>query len=116
VITLLGGPGALYALVTRQDWFFAVWVGGLAFIWYQVLRTAYAVTLDGDVCRFRGLVRRTNVPVQQIESLRASRMGGNVVTLRHRDGKILILQPIAEFHDFVSRLKKLNPAVELRGV
>ena len=116
VITVVGGPATLFALVDRRDWFYALWLGVLAFIWYQVLRTAFAIRVEGERCEFRALARRTVVPGRQIESVRASWMGGNVVTVRHRDGKVLLLQPMEGFHEFLAWLKAVNPAVELRGV
>jgi hypothetical protein len=118
VLVLFTGVGLW--MVTRLmrgegDAFWIVWLGFVAFFWWNALRVSYAVRVDAEgTFHFRGLVRRVSIPAREIRVVRRSRLAGDQeVVVEHLHGQVRLLQPIGRFYDFLKRLEALNPTVEI---
>ena len=96
--------------------FFSVLLGCAIFalVLFMYLRTPYAITwMDDNSLEFRGPVRSTRVPVNKIISIKSGRPG--YIRIEHRHGSISIPNRITGFHEFIYRIKNLNPKVEIDG-
>jgi hypothetical protein len=65
---------------------------------------------DDGWCEFRSLRRRRRLHAAEINSIKQD----DFIEVRYRDGKLALLES-ADFTDFLARLKRLNPAVEVDG-
>lgn len=70
---------------------------------------------DDGTCELETGRRVIRLHVNQIRSVRYRRdsEGGESYTIRFEGGKVLVGEETAGFHDFLTRLKMLNPAVDL---
>jgi hypothetical protein len=119
------GPTLLVAVVGTDDTFSSGWWGQLGFalvfmffsigaaVWiYGALDACYRIELfDDGWCEFRSLLRRRRLHAQQIVSVQQDE-DEDFVRLRYRGGKVRIAEPDG-FDDFLSRLRQLNPAVQV---
>ena len=83
----------------------ALWVYG-AFDVCHELRL-----LDDGRCEFRSLRRRRRFDASEISSVR---LDEGTIEMRYRGRKLRLLET-DDFADFLARLKRLNPSVEVRG-
>lgn len=93
-------------------------------IYAHYFRRYYEIRLsDEGSCEFRGPLGSKHLRAQQIISVqrndhRAWRYEGDETEhtlLRFQGGSLVIVQPVDDFDDFLTRLQALNPAVEVRG-
>ena len=66
---------------------------------------------DDGWCEFRSLRRRRCLHASEINSVK---LDEDTIDVRYRDGKLQLLET-DDFADFLARLKRLNPAVEVEG-
>jgi len=110
------GP-ALFANWTGPPWFagflFLAIIGGNV-LW--ALSIPYKIMLhrDGTV-EFTGVLRSRRIPIRGIVSIKPEGTTSGFLVVRTETSKIRLLAQFDDFHDFLVRLKTLNPAVELRG-
>jgi hypothetical protein len=67
--------------------------------------------LDDGWCEFRSLRRRRRFHASEINSVKFDE---DTIEVRYRKGKLRLLEA-DDFEDFLARLKRLNPAVEVDG-
>lgn len=96
--------------------FLLVWIAVMVFTAMYLLRlpTRIGLSDDGRV-RFKGRLRDFVVGVGEIESIKPGRNSIGFLEIKTRRGSIMILNQFDGFHEFLARLKELNPTVELRG-
>src|SRR5690348_8114120 len=86
------------------------------FVAYMWLRTPFEIRIrDDEMIEFRSVLRKTIVPPLTIRSVRAKRYSLGLVDVAHDIGTIHLVNQMDGFHDFIARLKELNPAVEIAG-
>lgn len=92
-----------------------IWLAILAWFWFNALfRFAYRIDVSGDTVEFKTLARRRATRLSRIRSIRSGNVGSVVV--RFEGGRVDIAGALDGWHDFVTRVKEANPAVELKGV
>ncbi len=110
------GP-ALFRNWTGPPWFagffFLAILGGNA-IWVLSLPYKIMFHQDGTV-EFTSVLRCRRVPAREIVSIKPEGTAYGFLVVRTLSSKIRLLAQFDGFHDFLIRLKALNPAVELRG-
>jgi hypothetical protein len=87
--------------------------GWLMYLRVPKMPTAIDVTEDGWV-NFQG--RRGSIRVQaaDIRSI-GQGLGRGLVRVRHAGGKVLMFNRFQDFYDFLSTVKSLNPAIQVKG-
>jgi hypothetical protein len=107
-------PITLVKFSQTGEWFYLVWTVGIGWFWFNALRTAYRIELNGDTVTFRTLGGRKRTTLAGIRSIRSTNAG--YTTVRFDGGRVDLLGGFDGFHDFVARVKQANPAVALKGV
>lgn len=90
--------------------------GVLGWFWFNVLSCPFQVIVerDGRIV-FRSALRRKELRAQQIRNVRGLGMNMGFV-INHDAGKIWLRVPLEHNFDFLSRLRELNPQIELSRV
>ena len=70
---------------------------------------------DDGTCEFETKHRVIRLHVNEIRSVQYRSDDGQSYTVRYEGGKLGVTEQMAGFHDFLARLKTLNPAVDLSG-
>lgn len=95
--------------------FAVVWFSVLAAILFQALRMPTEIEWHGDgFISFRAPIRTLHLAASDIESVRPSANPG-FFEIRCAGKKFRFLNQFTGFHEFLTRLKLENPAVEFRG-
>jgi hypothetical protein len=110
------GP-VLFRNWTGPPWFvgfiFLAIIGGNA-LW--VLGIPHTIMFHQDeTVEFTSVLRSRRIPVREVVSIKPEGTTSGFLVVRTESSKIRILAQFDGFHDFLTRLKALNPAVELRG-
>jgi hypothetical protein len=87
-------------------------LGGNA-LW--VLSLPHRIELYQDTIEFISVLRRRRVPAREILSIKPEGTSYGFLVVRTERSKIRLAAQFDGFHDFLTRLKNLNPAVEFRG-
>src|SRR6266542_1477147 len=96
--------------------FDAVWLAILGWFWFNILRTPYEARVSPDgLVRFRGLARRVVVAAAEIRQIRGLALGYGM-RIEHTRGRIWLRMGFTENFEFLTRIRQLNPSVEIRGV
>jgi len=121
ILLTLGGV-AILGLTFLHDgpgppwWFALTWVVILAYNWYAFGSLPYAIDWEeGGVIefhRFRGVAR---VHPLEVISLSGTFLYAGFLRLKHRGGAIYLFAQTDGMHEFISRLKAANPAVQVTG-
>jgi hypothetical protein len=99
--------------------FVAIWsafvVGSIA---WALARVPTRITLTDEVITFQTVLRRFDVPVQTVLSVKPlwSDPFGHTPVLKYRGGKVTVISAMDGFHEFLTRLRELNPRVDVRGM
>lgn len=97
-------------------WVFVIVLAFGLFNAYMWLRIPFEIkTLDNATIEFRSLLRKTDVSVAEIRSVRAKRCALGFVDVVHGRGTVHLLSQMEGFHDFVSTIKSANPAAKIEG-
>jgi hypothetical protein len=107
-------PITLVKFAQTGEWFYLAWAAAVGWFWFNALRTAYRIELEGDQVVFRTLGGRKRTMLPRIRSIRSTNAG--YTTVRFDDGRVDLLGGFDGFHDFVTRVKQANPSVVLKGV
>ncbi len=83
-------------------------------LWILNLPTRITLAADGTV-EFISLWRRRTMRADEIKSIKPEGSHFGFFVVRTDRTKIRILAQFDNFHDFLTRLQALHPAVELRG-
>jgi hypothetical protein len=118
VFTLFGLLAVLPDAVRNPDHivFDAIWLGIVGWFWFNVLSTPFEARISPDGwIQFRGLARRVMVAAGEIRQIRG--LGGNMgMKIEHARGRIWLRLPFTENFQFLTRIRELNPSVQIRGV
>lgn len=87
--------------------------GWVFYVRYPRMTREISVSQDGWV-RLRGPRRDRRIHVASIRSIGRG-LGHRSVLLRHAQGRIRLPNRFRGFYDFLSTVKRLNPAIEVRG-
>jgi hypothetical protein len=118
LLTLIGFLGVLPDAVRNPDnrVFDAIWLAILGWFWFNILRTPYEARISPDgLVRFRGLARRVVVAAGEIRQIRGI-AGGYGMRIEYARGRIWLRVGFTENFEFLTRIRQLNPSVEIRGV
>ena len=97
-------------------WGFVIWCCIALFVAYMWLRTPFEIKIHDDtMIEFRSILRRTIISPVEIKSVRAKRYALGFVDVVHQKGRVHLLSQMDGFHDFISTIKSLNPAVKIEG-
>ena len=95
--------------------FYISWMGFLVWGWYYYLTVPFEITIrDTSLIEFRSVLKRTIVSAKEIESIRA--WGAGMLRIKYKGGKLRLFYQMDGLHDFISTVKSLNPAIDLKGV
>jgi hypothetical protein len=96
--------------------FDAIWLAILGWFWFNILRTPFEARISpGGLVQFRGLARRVVVAAAEIRQIRGI-AGGYGMRIEHTRGRIWLRMGFTENFEFLTRIRQLNPSVEIRGV
>jgi hypothetical protein len=120
VLVILTATAPLVVLsIFRQGedtWFAVIWLAILAWFWFNALvRVAHRIDVSGEDVEFRTIARSRRTSLNRIRSIRSSQLGGHA-TIRFDEGRFDVFGAIDGWHDFITRVKAANPAVELKGI
>jgi len=102
-----GGPPA---------WIFAIWFCAQLFVADMWLRIPFEIRIhDDNMVEFRSVLRTTIISPSEIKSVRAKPYALGFVDVAHQKGQVHLLTQMDGFHDFISTIKLLNPAVKIEG-
>jgi hypothetical protein len=97
-------------------WIFVIVLGFALFNAYMWLRFPFEIRVrDDTVIEFRNVFRRIAVSPMDVKSVRAKPFALGFVDVVHQGGTVHLLNQMDGFHDFISTLKSLNPAVRIQG-
>jgi hypothetical protein len=86
---------------------------------YFALAIPFEISIDEDgAVGFRSRLRTVTIPAGDIKSITAGAWydpNGFQAVVRHKGGKLPLINQFADFRDFLATLKALNPAVEMKG-
>jgi hypothetical protein len=118
LLTLVGLLGVLPDAVRNPDnrVFATIWLAGLAWFWFNILRTPYEARISPNgLVQFRGLARRIVVPATEIRQIRGMGAGYGML-IDHARGRIWLRMAFTETFEFLTQIRQFNPSVEIRGV
>lgn len=102
-----GGPPVWVFLILLSV---ALWNG------YWWLRFPFEVKLkDDNSIEFRAIFRKTTVSPFEIRSISAKQFGLGFVDVLHSRGTVHLISQMDGFHELVSSIKSMNPAVAIKG-
>jgi hypothetical protein len=114
--------GLIVSQLAREGWpaeaaILVVWLGFAAALFsHAAFRSIIAITLEDDAVVFRSLFRSTRLLVSELVTIETSWWDLNRFSpvIRHRRGKLRLLGPFDGFYELISRLKEMNPAIEVK--
>ena len=116
VIGIIVGTLAKLGLDSPPVWVFVIWFCIALFVAYMWLRIPFEIKIHDDtMIEFRSVLRRTIISPLEIKSVRAKRYALGFIDVVHRGGTVHLLSQMDGFHEFISTLKSLNPAVQIQG-
>jgi len=97
-------------------WAIVIWFCVALFVAYMWLRIPFEIKIhDDNMIEFRSLLRKTIISPVEIKSVRAKRYTLGFIDVVHQGGTVHLLSQMDGFHEFISTLKSLNPAVQIQG-
>ncbi len=121
LIAQLGPPGAGGAAGTVIGGVVSVLVAVLVSwnFFHFALAIPIEVRIDEEgVVRFRSRLRTVTIPACDITSITTGAWfdpNRFQAVVRHKGGKLTLVNQFAGFRDFLAMLRELNPAVEIKG-
>jgi len=97
-------------------WVFVICLCAGLFVAYMWLRIPFEIKIHDDtMIEFRSVLRRTIISPAEIKSVRAKRYTLGFIDVVHRGGTVHLHTQMDGFHEFISTLKSVNPAVQIQG-
>ncbi len=100
--------GSLLATALVAGWFL-----------YVALGLPIEITIDDDrEISFRSRIRNVTIPVDEITMIRTGEWfdpNRFQAVVRHKGGKLMLVNQFLDFKDFLANIKELNPAIEIKG-
>ena len=101
------GPPLLFGLLMAT-------VGGLLF-WQSALMPRRIIRHADGRIEFVCLARSVMLTPREIVSIRPDRRQFGFLVLKHESGKLRLLNQFTGFHELLTYIESVNPAVELYG-
>jgi hypothetical protein len=121
-LVFVGVIGIIFGAVAKLGsdgppvWVSVIWCCIALFVAYMWLRIPFEIKIHDDtMVEFRSVLRRTMISPVEIKSVRAKRYSVGFVDVVHQKGKVHLLSQMDGFHDFITTIKSLNPAVKVEG-
>jgi hypothetical protein len=116
----LGLTGMVYGIV-QEDVVTVIYGATLCLIvGFLVVRLRTVVRgvrfISGLQVEFRRPAGSVVLQASDLLSLRAPPRGLGVAVLRHRGGSLRVVTRINGWHEVITRLKRLNPSIDVRGI
>lgn len=88
----------------------------MAWLWYYVLSTPYRIVFapDGSIT-FISFLRKKEVNASEIVSIKPAFNYIGFLFVRSSRGKVRLLNQFDRFHEFIGKLRSMNPTVRIRG-
>lgn len=97
-------------------WTFLIILVGALFMAYMWLRIPFEIRVRDDaIIEFRSVLRRVAISPVEIKSVHAKPYALGFIDVVHGGGTVHLLSQMDGFHEFISTLKSLNPAVQIQG-
>ncbi len=119
---LAGVIGTIYGAVGGfgsdgpPAWAFLIILVGALFNAYMWLRIPFEIKVrDDSIIEFRSVLRRVAISAIEITSVRAKPYALGLIDVVYVGGKVHLLSQMDGFHEFITILKSLNPAVQIQG-
>jgi hypothetical protein len=80
-------PITLVKFAQTGEWFYLAWAAAVGWFWFNALRTAYRIELEGDEVVFRTLGGRKRTMLPRIRSIRSDERRLHNGSLRRRQGR-----------------------------
>jgi hypothetical protein len=109
----------MWSRLSRESfefWFTTAWLLSIPWVAFVYLSTPFEIQLSDSRIRFRSLIRKNEIAAADVKSVTKGFLTWHVVTIRHSAGKVNVPSQIDGFYQFLSSIKELNPAVEIRGL
>src|SRR6266568_8263011 len=91
--------------------FVILWLGGLGWAWYRMLQMPYRIeTYEDGHIEFVSLIRRAVVSPRDVVSIKPKRLQPGFLVVRHTGGRFFMINQFSGFHEFLTELKRANPA------
>lgn len=86
---------------------------------YFALAIPIEIRIDEEgVVRFRSRLRTVTIPAGDIRSITTGSWcdpNRFQAVVRHKGGKLTLINQFVDFRDFLANLRELNPSVEIKG-
>jgi hypothetical protein len=121
---LLAGVG-VWVLASRrpaQDQLFpvifaALWLVAITLNAWRLCTSVREIEVhENDDVEFVSWVQRVRLHAREIVSIRALPGRWQRIVIRHQSGSLTLAGPFDQFHQFLSELKQVQPAVEIQGL
>jgi hypothetical protein len=96
-----------------NQWFYVIFMCLVVLGWYQYLRMPFEIKIADNQIEFRSLLKKTIVTPRDIKSIKSF---GGMVKIKHAQGSLMLYTYMNGFHEFISTVKSLNPAIDFKGV
>lgn len=105
-----------YSSGQAETWFLILWLCTLGWIWYAYLRIPFEIKVQSNnSIEFHSFLKRTVLSAHEIKSIKAVPLSIGFIDIRHTRGTIHLINQIDGFHDFISTVRSINPAIEIKG-
>ena len=119
VVTLTFLSTSINPTPPEATWFFVAWLlFMIGFMLWHAWYTVYEIRVAADgTLYFRALLRTLPVDARDVVSIDSPwwNLNRQFPVLRHRGGKVRLLNPMDGFSDFLWTVRSLNPGVEIKG-
>jgi hypothetical protein len=122
VLFLGGGLGAILGAALSQNWngppliFGVFWLAGGGGYWLWLLSFPHTISLSSNgMIEFKSILRRRSVQAFDVKSVKPEWYAYGFLLVRTDQRTITLFAQFDGFHEFLTKLKALNPRVELRG-
>ena len=118
-IVVLGTIGFFLALATGEGstWALVLFGVGVAYWWFSVLyQLFYEITLyDDGLVELKSVLRRRELRAADIEAIEPRWNGLDLYTMsiKTQQGTLHMMRAMSNMFDFGTRLRELNPSVDL---
>jgi hypothetical protein len=117
-----GFTGIIVGVVGRPnldgppEWIFVIFLGFALLIAYMCLRIPFEIKVRDDTAiEFRSVLRRITISPVEIKSVRAKPYALGFIDVVHVRDMVHLSNQMDGFHELISTLKSLNPAVHIQG-
>lgn len=122
VLFLGGGLGIIFGAMLSQNWNGPPLISGLFWLavgggyWFWLLSFPHTISVSSDgMIEFMSYLRRRTVQACDVKSVEPEWTANGFLIVRTDHRAVTLFAQFDGFHDFLTKLKAINPRVELRG-